>query len=130
MTLVLDIITPTELAELRLPFPRKDIPPYTIEIHLLFPLSVEPETLHESKEYGTMLQNSDERCLDISSLCRRWRHAWAHLPSETVERVIFNVALPELPLTEPSVPITEHPLPPPPGPITESSTAAAEREAV
>jgi hypothetical protein len=74
-----------------------------------------------------MLQGSYDRCLDISSLCRRWRHAWAHLPSNTVERVIFNVALPELP--QPSVSTTADPLPPPPGPVAESSTAAAEREA-
>jgi hypothetical protein len=128
MTLIRHIITPSELLELRLPPPTPETTttPQTIEIHLLFPLATEHETFHESKRNSTTLALSHDKCLDISHLCKRWRYAWSQLSPNTVERVIFNVALPDLP--EPSVSITEGPRPPP-APVAESSAAAAEREA-
>lgn len=96
---VLTISHPTQLEELSAASPEQ---PLTLRLKLLFALK-DPALLASSRNPGSKfvrdnagnrLRPHDSEYLDIQSLGKAWRQALAACPAASVQRIVFDGALP------------------------------------
>lgn len=75
------ISSPSELADLTSQTSSASAP-QTIQIHILAPLA-EAETLVQCLQNARAPLRSEHNYLDLSSLSKNWRAAWADVPAST-----------------------------------------------